>query len=90
MLTAILLPNRASEASSVEANVYKVVYFINLGLTKLTLASGRRPCVRSVYVGSTKGGWDADDPLVPLSEELKFGSGNKNKEFYPTLRHSNT
>ena len=34
----------AFEAFSPEANIDKVVYLINLGLTKLTSALGRRPC----------------------------------------------
>ena len=33
-----------SKASYSKANLAKVVFFINLGLTKLTLASGRRRC----------------------------------------------
>ena len=41
----------AFKAFSIEASIDKVVYFINLGLTKFTSASGRRPCVRSVYSG---------------------------------------
>ena len=38
-------------AGALEVNIDKVVYFINLGLTKFTLASGRRRCVRAVYSG---------------------------------------
>ena len=41
----------AFKAFSIEANIDKVVYFINLGLIKVTLASGPRPCVRAVYSG---------------------------------------
>ena len=48
----------ASEASFIEANIDNVVYFINLGLTKLTSASGRHPCVCAVYSGL---------PLTPLT-----------------------
>ena len=42
---------RPASVPSIEAYFDIVIYFINFGLTKLTLASGRRPCVRALYVG---------------------------------------